>query len=93
VAVAWGPRTCFLLALACQAIGGGIMLVVLGRRFGALDVLVVGGGLLVQMVAVGWWASHYDATRVVPNYRRVMRLNALSAAALGTYLVARLLRA
>ncbi|MBV9581779.1 MAG: UbiA prenyltransferase family protein, partial [Chloroflexi bacterium] len=45
VAVAWGTRTCFILALSLQAIGGIAMLLVLDSLFGSGDVLVVGLGI------------------------------------------------
>jgi 1,4-dihydroxy-2-naphthoate octaprenyltransferase len=90
IAVAWGARACFLFALGCLLIGGAAMLAVLGRRFGSLDAIVVGCGLIVETVAIGRWAGRYDPLQTLANYRRVMRLNTLSAAGLSLYLLARL---
>jgi 4-hydroxybenzoate polyprenyltransferase len=90
VAVAWGPRTCFVAALALLLLGGALMVFVVGHEFGNLDALLVAVGIGLQMVAVAWWATRYDASQIVANYRRVMRLNMLGAGALGGYLVARL---
>jgi hypothetical protein len=61
-----------------------------GHEFGNLDALIVAPGIGLQMAAVAWWATRYDPRQILPNYRRVMRLNMLSASALGVYLVARL---
>jgi 4-hydroxybenzoate polyprenyltransferase len=91
VAVAWGANRCFALSLACLLTGGLAMLVVVGNRFGALDAVVVAAGLVAQMAAVAWWARHFHPAHIVGNYRHVMRLNSLSGALLGGYLVVRLI--
>jgi 1,4-dihydroxy-2-naphthoate octaprenyltransferase len=91
VAVAWGHGASFCLALACLLLGGlGLALIVLWR-FGMLDAAVVGLGLGLELLAVVLWARHFDPLQVKANYRRVMRLNATSAAALSMYFVFRLL--
>jgi 1,4-dihydroxy-2-naphthoate octaprenyltransferase len=90
VVVAWGPGRSFVLALACTVAGGILMLTLLARRFGAVDTLLVGLGLFAQLASLAWWARRFDARQVLANYRRVMRLNVLNAAALGGYLVIRL---
>lgn len=89
VAVAWGVRTCFAISLASQVIGGLAMLIVLGRLFGPVDVLVVGAGLLAQLGFVAWWAIEFDPGRMLANFHRVMRLNAAGATGLGLYLLFR----
>jgi 4-hydroxybenzoate polyprenyltransferase len=90
IAVAWGPRTCFSLAIACTAVGGLAMLATLARRFGVIDTALVSVGLVGQVVAVAWLAGRFDPRQVLANYRRVMRLNVLSATALGGYMIARI---
>jgi 4-hydroxybenzoate polyprenyltransferase len=90
VAIAWGARSCFVAALCLQLLGGASMFVVAGHQFGNLDAALIAAGIALQMGLVAWWAVGYDASQVVPNYRRVMRLNMLSAGALGGYIVARL---
>jgi 1,4-dihydroxy-2-naphthoate octaprenyltransferase len=89
-AVVWGPRRCFELSIASTLLGGAVMVVLLSRRFGALDVAVVGVGLYAQIMNISRFALAFDPRDIVQNYRRVMRLNALSASALGLYLLARL---
>jgi 4-hydroxybenzoate polyprenyltransferase len=91
VAVAWGPRACFILALGCQAAGGLAMMAVVGRMYGWADALLVGMGLLGYLVAVTRWARCFDPRQVIPNYRRVMRLNAVAAAGLIGYLGGRII--
>jgi 4-hydroxybenzoate polyprenyltransferase len=90
VAVAWGPGRSFVFAEVCTVAGGGLMLTLLARRFGGGDAVVVGLGLALQIATLAWWAGRFDARQILKNYRRVMRLNVLSAAALGGYLVVRL---
>jgi 1,4-dihydroxy-2-naphthoate octaprenyltransferase len=93
LAVAWGARRCFAFCLACTAIGGGLMVGLLVARFGLLDLVLVGGGLLAQLGAIAWWARRYEPADVLGNYRLVMRLNTLSAAALSAYLLVRIAHA
>jgi 1,4-dihydroxy-2-naphthoate octaprenyltransferase len=91
IVVAWGHRASFNLALACLVLGGAAMLIVLGRRFGALDVALVATGLAIEGIAIAWWATRFKPSETLANYRRVMRLNTLSAAGLSAYLLGRLL--
>lgn len=90
LAVAWGPRACFRCAIACQGVGGLLMLWVVSR-YGWGDVALVGAALAVQIRVLACWATSFDAGRVLQNYRRVMRLNTASALGLGLYLGYRLL--
>ncbi len=90
VAVVWGPTRCFAFALTCTVVGGLTMLVVLARRFGVVDTLLVGVGLAVQVASIGRLARSFYPQQVLKNYRSVMRLNAVSASALGGYLLVRL---
>jgi 4-hydroxybenzoate polyprenyltransferase len=90
VAVVWGPRRCFEFSIALLILGGAAMVVLLSRRFGGVDAVVVGVGLYAQILIVGWLAKHFDPQKIVRSYRQVMRINVLSASALGVYLLARL---
>lgn len=90
IAVAWGSRTCFTLALASQTIGGLALLTLLYRLFGPLDALLVGTGLAVYLAIVARWSARFNATRVLANFRLVSRLNTASALGLGLYFGARL---
>jgi 1,4-dihydroxy-2-naphthoate octaprenyltransferase len=92
LAVAWGPEGCFVLALVCQALGGLTLLAALYGRYGAADTVLVGVALLAQLAAVARWAATFDERRVLANFRRVMRLNTLSAGGLALYLGYHLLR-
>jgi len=91
VAVAWGPRACFALSLACLAVGGLLMVAVVARLYGAVDAAVVGAGLAAQLAAVAWWARRFDVRRVLWNFGYVMRLNTAGAAGLAAYLGVRLM--
>jgi 4-hydroxybenzoate polyprenyltransferase len=90
LAVAWGPQRCFAFAILCTLAGGAAMLAVLARRFGPGDTVLVGCGLLAQLAAISWLARRFDSEKVLQNYLALMRLNTLSASALGAYLLARL---
>jgi 4-hydroxybenzoate polyprenyltransferase len=90
VAVAWGPAGCFRFSLICTIAGGLAMLTELLRRFGPVDAALVGVGLGAQLVVIRGLARGFDPRLVVRTYRRVMGVNALSAGALGAYLLARL---
>ena len=90
LAVAWGPGPCFVFSLICTLVGGATMLSVVARRFGPLDAGVVAIGLTFQVAAVVWLRNTFKLEHIVTTYRAVMRLNTISAGALGAYLVARL---
>jgi 4-hydroxybenzoate polyprenyltransferase len=90
LAVAWGPRRCFVFSVVCTVLGGATMLTLLIRRFGLLDAILVGVGLVIQLVGIRWLARGFSSRAVVDSYRRVMGVNALSASALGAYLLMRL---
>jgi 4-hydroxybenzoate polyprenyltransferase len=90
VAVVWGPERCFAFALSCTILGGLTMLVVLARRYGVVDTLLVGVGLALQVATIGRLARRFDRNQVLRSYRSVMRINTVSASALGGYLLVRL---
>jgi hypothetical protein len=81
----------FAFALACTLLGGLAMEALVARRFGALDTVLVGLGLIVQLGVLATWARRFDPRQVFRNYRSVMQLNTFSALALGVYLVGRLI--
>ena len=89
--VAWGPRRSFAFVLACQTVGGLALVAVLLLRYGVADALLAALLLAGQVAAIGRWAARFDPRDVLGNYRRVMRLNRLSAAGLSLYLGYRLL--
>jgi 1,4-dihydroxy-2-naphthoate octaprenyltransferase len=91
LAVAWGPRRCFLLALVGQTTGGLAMATAAGARFGLLDAVLVGGGTLIQTGLVALWMRHYDPSAILRNYRIAMRLNTGVAGAAALYLGTRAL--
>jgi 4-hydroxybenzoate polyprenyltransferase len=90
LAVVWGPARCFTFALTCTVFGGAAMLSLLATRFGGADAVIVGAGLLLQVVVLTTWAKRFNPVDALRNYRAVMRLNTVSASALSAYLVGRL---
>ncbi|MGN6698061.1 MAG: UbiA family prenyltransferase [Thermomicrobiales bacterium] len=91
LAVAWGPVACFAVAIVCQLAGGLALVALLYARYGLADALVVGAGLLGQVVILLRWAAHFAPGRIVWNYRRVILLNVAAGGGLGLYFIARLL--
>jgi 1,4-dihydroxy-2-naphthoate octaprenyltransferase len=90
LAVAWGPAASFRVSLSSLVLGGTLLVLALLLRFGPLDAVLVGLGMCAELLAVLAWARQFDARLVMPNYRRVMRLNIASASALSLYLLFRL---
>ena len=90
IAVAWGPTRCFVFSLVCTALGGATMLILIVQRFGAIDAVLIAVGLVGQIAAVVWLRQSFKIEAVLPTYRKVMRINTASAAALSTYLLIRL---
>jgi 1,4-dihydroxy-2-naphthoate octaprenyltransferase len=90
IAVAFGAATAFTVSLVCTSIGGAAIVAVVARKFGLVDAIVVALGLAAQMVVLLVWRTRFNPDQVLRNYRRVMRLNVVNAAALGAYLLARL---
>jgi 4-hydroxybenzoate polyprenyltransferase len=91
LAVAWGPAACFAVAIVCQLVGGLAMVALLYARYGLADALVVGAGLLAQVLILLRWTARFAPGRIVWNYRRVLLLNVAAGGGLGLYFVARLL--
>jgi 1,4-dihydroxy-2-naphthoate octaprenyltransferase len=90
LAVAWGPRGCFAMAIVLTVAGGLALDVVVWRLFGAVDATVIAVGLLAQLGLIVVLARHFQPAQVEVGYRQVMRLNTVSAGALGAYLLVRL---
>lgn len=90
VAAIWGARRCFQFAIAATLLGGVAMLTVIARLFGVIDMVIVGVGLAVQVGLLVAWSRAVNTADILGTYRRVMRLNTLSASTLAAYLLARL---
>lgn len=90
LAVAWGPRASFAVAIVAQALGGAALAWTVAARYGPADAALLGLGVLGQVAFLWRWAGTFDASRVRANYRRVTRLNTAAAAALGGYCLVRL---
>ncbi len=91
VAVAWGPRASFRLALAFYLVGGAAMVAALALRFGPVDAAAGALALAAQAAVLLRWAPRFDVSDVPGNYRRVMRFNTTVAVVLASYLAFRLL--
>lgn len=90
IAVVWGLRRSFGFALGCQALGGLVMIALVGEHFGALDAVVMGMGVLGQLALLADWARRYESNATLANYRRTMRMNSLSASGAMAYFLFRL---
>ena len=87
ISVVLGPRKALWLATALLAVGGTLMLIVLGLKFTvgwmiALAIVFAGTGLsLIQ------WASQFNEQRVKENFIRAMKTTVISSAALSLFLL------
>ena len=67
------------------------MLALVVTRFGAVDGILVGLGLMAQVGAMLWLRTTLADDDTLSRFRRVMRLAHASAAGLGGYLLLRLI--
>lgn len=91
LAVLWGPRRALHLALALLVLGGGVMALGIGPRFGWLWAGLL--GLFFTFVALSlWrWAERFDEAAMTDNFASAMRLSGLSSAVLSLFLLLHLL--
>lgn len=85
LAVAWGPQRCFRLAQGAFLVGGLAVLAIILPRYGAAEAVVGGLFFLVLLGATEAWRRVFEPAAVLVNFHRVMRLNAVAAAALAGY--------
>jgi 4-hydroxybenzoate polyprenyltransferase len=89
-AVVYGPAACFRFALTCLVAGGVSIALVVYRRFGLLDAVVVMGAQLLLWAVVVRWHRQFKR-EVMANFVTLHRLQfAVSLGTLG-YVSARLL--
>lgn len=87
--VAYGTNASFRFALVCIGAGALCMVVLVARRFGPFDALVVGTGYGILLAIVAIWRRRFRAD-VTSNFQALHRLHlAVSIATLG-YVSARL---
>jgi 1,4-dihydroxy-2-naphthoate octaprenyltransferase len=92
LAVAWGPSRCFVLAETSLLLGGLLILGLVGPRYGPAEAALALCFFAGLLFSIDNWRRHFDAEAVLANYHRVMRLNALAALALTTYIAWHLVR-
>jgi 1,4-dihydroxy-2-naphthoate octaprenyltransferase len=77
---AWvGPRGAFAFAIIVQSVAAVGLVSVIGYLLGPLNGLIVALFYGVLLIVTIHWASIFDGTRILSNYRRVMRINALTS--------------
>lgn len=77
---AWaGPRGAFAFAIVVQGLGAVLLTAVVGQLLGLVQALVVGFFYTLLLIATVHWARTFDGSRVLDNYRRVMRINVLTS--------------
>ncbi len=91
-AVRWGPDKAFRFALTAF----GLALVCIGwvllRRFGWPTALIVAAFYALVLADIERWRRRFDPAAVRANYRHVMRLSYIVAAAFSTYVLGMLIR-
>ena len=85
LAVAWGPAACFRLSEGAFLLGGAAVVMTVLIRYGTVEALLANAFFTVLLIAVESWRRTFDPAAIVPNYRRVMRLNTLASLALAGY--------
>jgi len=77
---AWaGARRTFLFAIVTQGVAALALIWVMAQVLGPSQAAVVGIFYLGLLVATMHWAATYDATQVIANFRRVMRMNQITS--------------
>lgn len=77
---AWaGPQTAFRYALLVLGSAAVLLIGVIYRQLGLGNALVVGVFYALLLGAIAQWATVFDGTRVLANYRRVMRIHQVTS--------------
>jgi 4-hydroxybenzoate polyprenyltransferase len=76
---AWaGPPGAFRFALVVLSAAAILLVIVIGRRLGVWNALIVASGYSGLLAVIGHWAANFDPANVLANYRRVMRIYLLT---------------
>lgn len=89
---AWaGPQGTFAFAISTMALAALLLLWVMAQVLGLWQAILVAVCYLGLLAAIVQWSRHYDATAVIANFRRVMRLYMLTSSGFLLFLAFHLL--
>jgi 1,4-dihydroxy-2-naphthoate octaprenyltransferase len=72
---AWvGPQRALWFSTHAQACGAGLLIWLIWRMFGAAQATVVALAYAITLAILLQWSFTFDATAIIANYRRVMRI-------------------
>jgi 1,4-dihydroxy-2-naphthoate octaprenyltransferase len=83
--VAWGPDRCFIVAEGVLLLGGLAILGLILPRYGLAEAALAAACFVGLIGLVDVWRRRFEPRAVLTNFRRVMRLNALAAFVLASY--------
>lgn len=85
--VLWGARQALVAAAGVLAAGGGLLVLVMGARFGSGWAAALFAFFAVVGAWLVLWARTFDEARVKENFRTAMRLTAVSSLGLSLFLL------
>ena len=89
---AWaGPRGTFAFAISTLGLAALLLIWVMAQELGAWQALIVALCYIGLLVAIIRWSLSYDATQVIANFRRVMRIYTLTSSGFLLFLALHLL--
>jgi 4-hydroxybenzoate polyprenyltransferase len=74
-----GPRRVFTFAIVTQSLAAVLLVGVVSWRVGLIDAVAVASFYGVLLFGTMRWARSFDSNHVLSNYRRIMRINALTS--------------
>jgi 4-hydroxybenzoate polyprenyltransferase len=74
-----GPRGVFTFAIITQSLAAVLLVGVISWLLGLFDAVVVASFYGALLIGTIHWARSFDSTRVLSNYRRIMRINTLTS--------------
>ncbi len=77
---AWvGPQQTFRFAISVQALAALLLIGVISQVLGPLQAVIVAIFYGTLLVATMQWATNFDSTDVLANFRKVMRINTFTS--------------
>jgi 1,4-dihydroxy-2-naphthoate octaprenyltransferase len=74
-----GPSGVFIFAIITQGLAAVLLAGVIGWLLGLFEAVVVAGFYGALLIGTIRWAYKFDSTKVLSNYRRIMRINTLTS--------------
>jgi 1,4-dihydroxy-2-naphthoate octaprenyltransferase len=92
VPVLLGATRALWVATLLLALGGGLLLWIVGQTFTFIWTLLLGVSFALVGVNLLLWANSFDESAIIPNFKRAMWTTAVSSSILSLFLVVHLWR-